>query len=69
MEDIPMECTDDLSIILGNYKHDPKSRSVNSFLQQLDFDPNSAKYIFTGRNSAHMIKSYDFNASNNENSI
>ena len=39
------ECADDLPTILGNFKHDPKSRSVNSFPQQLYFDPTNIKNV------------------------
>lgn len=42
----PTVCADDLFTILGIFKRDPKSRSVNKFLQQLDFDPNNIKHFF-----------------------
>ena len=43
---------DDLPSILGILKQDPKSRSVNDFLQQLDFDPNSITVIFVASQSS-----------------
>ena len=46
MENSPTVCADDLPTILGIVKNDPKSRSVNNSLQQLDFDPNSIKDLF-----------------------
>ena len=45
MEDTPAGRADDLPTILGIFKNDPKSRSVNIF-QQLNFDPNSIKNIY-----------------------
>ena len=46
MENTPTVCADNLPTILGIFKNEPKSRSVNNSLQQLDFDPNSIKDVF-----------------------
>ena len=35
MENTPTVCADDLLTILGIFENDPKSRSVNNSLQQL----------------------------------
>ena len=43
MENTPRGHADDLPTILGIFKNDPKSRSVNIFFQRLDFAPNSIK--------------------------
>ena len=45
-EDLTPVCADDLPTILGFFKNDPKSRSVNIFLQRLDFDPNRITDLF-----------------------
>ena len=45
MENTPTGCGDDLLTILGIFKNDPKSRSVNIFVQLLDFLPNSLEKI------------------------
>ena len=39
LENTPTVCGDDLPSIVKNFKNDPKSRSVNNSLQQLDFFP------------------------------
>ena len=45
MENTPLVCADELPSILGMVNKYPKSRSVNNFLQRLDFDPNSMKDV------------------------
>ena len=55
MENTPTGRADDLPTILGIFKNDPKSRSVNNSLQQLDFDPNSVQDFFTSQSFAQSI--------------
>ena len=43
MENTPTGHADDLPTILGFFKNDPKSISVNIFVQRLAFAPNSIK--------------------------
>ena len=45
MENTPTGRADDLPTILRIFKNDPKSKSVNNSLRQLDFHPNSITYI------------------------
>ena len=45
MENTPTGHADDLPTMLGIFKNAPKSRSVNLFVQQLDFDPNLIKIV------------------------
>ena len=52
MENTPTGCADDLPSILGIFPNDPKSRSVNNSLQQLNFNPNSIKNCVTSQSSA-----------------
>ena len=40
MENMPKEGADDLLTILGIFKDDPKSRSVNNSLQRSNLSPN-----------------------------
>ena len=37
---------DDLPTVLRTFKNDPKLRSVNHFLERLDFGPNCIKDVF-----------------------
>ena len=65
VENIPTVCTDDLPTILGSFKNDPKSRSVNNGFQATGFGPK--QYIFFGQHSAQSnkhrhIKHRDFQA-------
>ena len=46
MESTPMGCADDLLRFFGIFTNDPESRSVNIFVERLDFDPNSIKDSF-----------------------
>ena len=46
MENTSPVCGGDLPPILGFVENDPKSRSVNNSLQQLDFDQNSMTDFF-----------------------
>jgi hypothetical protein len=43
MENTPTVCADDLPSVLGIFKNDPKSKSVNNVLQRLDLDPDKYK--------------------------
>ena len=43
MENTPTGLADDLPRVLATYKKCPKPRSVNYFVQQLNFDPDSIK--------------------------
>ena len=45
MGNTPIGCGSDLPSVLGLFKNDPKSRSVNNSFQRLDLDPNSIKYV------------------------
>ena len=49
MENTPTGRADDLPTIMGIIINDPKSRSVNNSLQQLEFDSNSIKDCFTSQ--------------------
>ena len=53
MENTPTGCGSDLPSILRTFKNDPKSRSVNNFLECSDVDPNSRKQTQCGRQLAH----------------
>ena len=52
VENTPKGCADDYPTILGIYKNDPNSRSVNNCLKQLDFDPNNRTYLLASQRSA-----------------
>ena len=55
MENTPTGCAVDLPTILGIYKNESKSRSVNISFQRLIFDPNSTKVVFTSQSSAQLL--------------
>ena len=46
MQNTPAGCGSHLPSILRTFKNDPKSRSVNNFLECSDLDPNSGKDLF-----------------------
>jgi hypothetical protein len=46
MGNTPTGRANDLPTMLAIFKSDPKSRSVNNLLQQLDLDPNSITNLF-----------------------
>lgn len=43
MENTPTGRADDLPTLLGIFKNEPKSRSVNIAIQRPDLDPNGTK--------------------------
>ena len=55
MEDTPTECADDLPTILGIFKNDPKSRSVNICFSGWILPKTVYKMLFTSQSSAIVI--------------
>ena len=51
MENTPTGCADELPAILGTFKNDLKSRSVNNCVQWLDFYASNIKNVFTSQSS------------------
>ena len=56
MENTPTVCTDHLPTILGIFKNDPKSRSVNIFSSGRILTQTVYKILFTSQSSTQESK-------------
>ena len=54
MQHTRMGCGSDLPTILGNFKNEPTSRSVNICFQRPNLDPHSVQVVFSIKNSTQI---------------